>query len=135
MKIAHLLVLALALVVVAESITVPLHRVQRTPAQKRAYYERIRSGEAARAVAAKYQHYVRAKYPNHPAAFANPPADPFKNYDDVRQGQEADRSFPMLVRTNTRHVLRRFYGVATPVTCHYACLLDHLLTFRHFRYG
>jgi uncharacterized protein HemY len=83
MKVTHLLILALACVVVVESLTVPLTRVPRTPAQKAAYFERIRSGEAARAVAAKYHHYVRAKYPTHAAALAGPPADPFKNYDDV----------------------------------------------------
>jgi hypothetical protein len=69
--------------VAVESITVPLTRIQRTPAQRRAYLERVRSGEAARAVAAKYHHYVKARYPNHPAVLEGPPADPFKNYEDV----------------------------------------------------
>lgn len=83
MKVAHLLILALACLVAVEATMVPLHRVQRTPAQKRAYYERIRSGEAARAVAAKYRAHVAAKFPAFASTIANGPVDPFKNYDDV----------------------------------------------------
>lgn len=83
MKVAHLLILALACLVAVEATMVPLHRLQRTPAQKRAYYERIRSGEAARAVAAKYRAHIAHKFPAFASTIADGPADPFKNYDDV----------------------------------------------------
>lgn len=84
MKVAHLLVLALACVVVAEAISVPLHRVQRSAAQKAAYYQRLRTGEHRRAVIAKYARHIRANYPAFASSFANVPTDPFTNFDDVR---------------------------------------------------
>jgi len=83
MKTATLLVIALACVVAVQSVSVPLMRVERSAAQKQAYYQRIRSGEYARAVVAKYHHYIRAHHPQSPLALASPPTDPFKNYDDV----------------------------------------------------
>jgi len=83
MKVTHLLLIALACLVVVEATIVPLHRIKRSPAQKRAYYELIRSGEAANAVAAKYRAHVANKFPAFASTIASGPADPFKNYDDV----------------------------------------------------
>lgn len=101
MKVAHLLVLALACVVVAEALSVPLQRVQRTPAQKAAYYERIRNGSARRAVVAKYAHHIRANFPQMASAFAGVPSDPFKNYDDVRLRRHSPPAISRRLCTNT----------------------------------
>lgn len=86
MKVAHLLVLALACVVIAEAMVVPLERVHKTPAERLRRIQRIRDGSARKAVIAKYAKHIRANYPQFAAALPKDlPTDPFKNYDDVRK--------------------------------------------------
>lgn len=105
MKVAHLLVLALACVVLAEALTVPLHRVQRTPAQKRAHFERIRNGDARRAVVGKYARHIRSNFPQFASALADLPTDPFKNFDDVRLRLNAIHNFSrLLLQTHTNAI-------------------------------
>lgn len=117
MKTASVLVIALACAVVAQAFTVPLIPVHRTPEQKAAHYERLRNGEAARAVVAKYHGYIRSHHPTSPLARASVPTDPFKNYDDVRRPSTKAYQLLFLIfspRTNTLGENSTFIVLPTP---------------------